>query len=173
VLGSVTVTRIGDIYGRRPGFAFGLMIQSTVTFLVMFTDSYFLACVLTFFIGYGVTGKQYVGWNYLLEMQPTSKQIPVGVTLFIFEGVLFIFITTYFGWIGKHWQFMQIPTVLFGVIGILFLWHQPESPRFLVSTKRYDQARKSFGRIAAVNGVPNGRQMAEGFMFPKERANGN
>jgi MFS family permease len=26
VLGSVTITRIGDIYGRRPGFIIGLAI---------------------------------------------------------------------------------------------------------------------------------------------------
>jgi len=48
---------------------------------------------------------------------------------------------------------MQIPTVTFGIIGAIFLYFQPESPRFLVSTKRYDEARIALNRIGKVNGI--------------------
>ncbi len=75
VLGSVTITRIGDIYGRRPGFMIGLVIQSFITILFLFNRSYHLAYLLCFLLGFGITGKQYVGWNYLLEMQPSNKQL--------------------------------------------------------------------------------------------------
>lgn len=57
---------------------------------------------------------------------------------FIFEAVVFIFITIYFGWISKKWQYMQVPTVIFGIVGAIFLKLAPESPRYLVSMKRYD-----------------------------------
>jgi hypothetical protein len=114
-----------------------------------------------------VTGKQYVGWAYLLEMQPKDKQVVVGTIEFIFEGLLFIFITFYFGWISKEWRYMQIPTVTFGLIGALFLYLQPESPRFLVSTKRYNEARKALNKIGKVNGM--GDEVAAKFIFPKEQ----
>lgn len=73
VLGSMTITRIGDIYGRRPGFMIGIGIQSIVTFLFLFNKDYHVAYLLCFLMGFSSTGKQYVGWNYLLEMQPSSK----------------------------------------------------------------------------------------------------
>lgn len=90
----------------------------------------------------------------------------IGTLEFIFEGLIFLLITVYFGWINKQWQFIQIPTVTFGLIGVIFLYLQPESPRFLVGVKRYDEARKSLNRIAEVNGL--GKGVAETFVFPKE-----
>lgn len=171
VLGSITVTRIGDIYGRRPGFIFGLIIQSSVTLAFLFTTSHYYAYAFCFIIGFGVTGKQYVGWAYLLEMQPSNKSVMVGTLEFIFEGLLFIFVTFYFGWISKTWYYMQIPTVTFGVIGIIFLILQPESPKYLVSIKKYDEARRSFNKIAKVNGKAG--NIADSFVFPKEEAHGN
>jgi hypothetical protein len=62
---------------------------------------------------------------------------------------------------------MQIPTVTFGIIGAIFLFLQPESPRFLVSTKRYDEARKALNRIGRINGM--GENIALKFIFPKEQ----
>ena len=47
----------------------------------------------------------------------------------------------------------------------------PESPRFLVSVKRFDQARLALNRIARING--KGEGVADGFIFPNESAEGN
>ncbi len=57
VLGSVTITRIGDIYGRRPAFMIGLAITSVVTFLFLINKSYHVAYLLCFVLGFGITGK--------------------------------------------------------------------------------------------------------------------
>lgn len=152
VIGSVTLTRIGDVFGRRQGFMIGLAVQSTATICVLLTSNYYTACFLCFVIGFGVTGKQYVGWNYLLEMQPKNMQDKVGTLEFIMEAAVYIAVTIYFGWINKHWHFIQIPTITFGVVGIIFLYLQPESPRYLVSVGRFEQARQSFTFIARFNG---------------------
>ena len=69
----------------------------------------------------------------------------IGTIEFIFEGLVFLVITVYFGWINKHWQYIQFPTVTFGLIGVVFLYFQPESPRFLVSVKRFEEARAAPG----------------------------
>jgi hypothetical protein len=72
-------------------------------------------------MGFSSTGKQYVGWNYLLEMQPANKQLLVGTIEFIFEALLFFFITFYFGWISKEWRYMMIPCICSGILGSIFL----------------------------------------------------
>jgi hypothetical protein len=61
--------------------------------------------------------------------------------------------------------------VLSGIICVIFLLFSPESPRFLVSTKRYDEARQALNKIAKINGM--GDKVAEKFVFPKEKAAGN
>jgi len=57
VVGSVTVTRIGDTFGRREGFAFGLLIMSLATLAIMVTTSYKLTFLWIFIIGFASTGK--------------------------------------------------------------------------------------------------------------------
>ena len=153
MIGSVTLTRIGDTKGRREGFLIGLIMQAVVTLLILFTKSSYFACFLVFLIGVGGTGKQYVGWNLLLEYQPKNKQVFIGCLAFVLEGMIYVFIILYFWVISNHYQYVMIPMVAFGVIGTVFLLWTPESPRFLVSVKRFDEARKSLDRIAILNGV--------------------
>jgi hypothetical protein len=57
VIGSVTITRIGDTYGRIIGFGIGIFIQSIVAFMILFTDNYNMACLFVFLTGISVTGK--------------------------------------------------------------------------------------------------------------------
>ena len=170
VIGSVTITRIGDTYGRRQGFLVGLILQSVITFLMLFISSAYVAYFFCLLIGIGCTGKQYVGWNLLLEYQPKNKQVLIGCLEFIFEALIFIFITVYFGWIAKEWRYMQLPIVMFGVIGSAFLVWTPESPRFLVGIRNYDKARVALNRIAQFNGMGVG--VANGFIFDKEYSEG-
>jgi len=61
----------------------------------------------------------------------------------------------------------MIPNILNTIVGLLFLYFQPESPRFLVSMKRFDEARVAFNRIAKVNGL--GDNFAANFIFTKEQ----
>lgn len=104
-------------------------------------------------------------------MQPKSKTVVVGTAEFIAEGFVFILITIFFKWICKQWHYILLPTVLFGMLGTLFLYQQPESPKYLASTGQYDKARQSFNRIAEVNGL--GKGVADKFVFPKEKSNPN
>ena len=52
---------------------------------------------------------------------------------------------------------------VFGVIALIFM---PESPRFLIVKKRYDEARKAFGMIGRMNGVEGGEE----FRFKNDRS---
>ena len=104
-------------------------------------------------------------------MQPKRKSVYIGTACFVCEGVVFIAITIFFKWICKQWHYVLLPTVVFGLLGAAFLYQQPESPKWLVSVGKYSQARSSLNRIAAVNGL--GTNVADKFLFPKEKADGN
>jgi len=57
VLGSVTLTRLGDIYGRKPIFLVGMGIQILTTIGVLINSNIYVAYTLVFIIGFAVTGK--------------------------------------------------------------------------------------------------------------------
>lgn len=121
---------------------------------------------LTLIMGLALTGKQYVGYTLLLENMPKSKQVLIGSLEFVMEALVIFLICAYFLWISKDWRFLMIPTLALSIIGTLFMFFQPESPRFLVSKGRYDEARKVFNLIAKRNG--KGDNFAEFFIFKEE-----
>lgn len=90
----------------------------------------------------------------------------VGSMEFIYEAFIYLFVCLYFAFLNKDWVYIQIPTIGFGVLGSLLLLTQPESPRFLISSGKFDQARKVFNTIAIKNGKPD--TTALDFVFPEE-----
>ena len=68
VLGSVTVTRIADLIGRKPVFMTGLVIGNILQAFLIFNTNYNVACIIIFLIGFSLAAKYYVGYTYLVEM---------------------------------------------------------------------------------------------------------
>ena len=104
--------------------------------------------------GVSESGKYFVGYVYLVEMMPKKAQDLSGLILFLtlgivttYHGIQFYFITSdahVNNWIGL---------ILASISMLLTLIWLPESPRFLHSHKRFDEARKVMERISRINGV--------------------
>jgi len=58
-----------------------------------------------------------------------------------------------------------IPVVC-GGIGSIIIFLYPENPRFLVTQKKYEEARKVFNKMAKINGLGEGR--ADNLVFKEE-----
>ena len=153
VIGCSTLTRLGDVYGRKPIYMIGLALHLFFMIGILTTKNVFFAYFLLFVFGLSVTSKYYVGYTYLLEMQPRTHQVLVSTTMFLFESVVFIFMCFYFWVISDQWKMLQIPNLILATYGIIFLIFMPESPRFLVAAKRFDDARDVFKWIGRKNGI--------------------
>lgn len=60
--------------------------------------------------------------------------------------------TFYFWQISKHWQGLEIYAASLCVISLIGSTIMPESPKFLITMKRYDEARHAISAIAKANG---------------------
>jgi len=78
----------------------------------------------------------------------------VSTTMFVFESVIYTIICLYFWLVSDQWKYLQIPNIVLSLFGVAFLLYMPESPRFLVSAKRYDEAREVFKWMGIRNGLP-------------------
>jgi MFS family permease len=73
VIGCLTLTRLGDVVGRKPIFMLGMCMQIAITFTIIFMTNEYVAYGLCLLEGISMTGKQYVGYSLLIENQPKSK----------------------------------------------------------------------------------------------------
>lgn len=67
VIGCLTLTRLGDIYGRRPIYLLGIIMHLGFTVIVLVTTNLVVAYFCTFLFGASMTARYYVGYTYNLE----------------------------------------------------------------------------------------------------------
>ena len=147
ILGSVIWGRLADVYGRRKVFIGTVLNFSIASGVLAFTpdNGWVFLSVFRFFVGFGVGGLYCVDLPLVQEFVPARMRGFIGglVTVFIPLGVMIAssfaaFTTDSIGWRGLF---------LIGVIPAAFTllvraW-VPESPHWLMSQGRVEDARKS------------------------------
>jgi putative MFS transporter len=147
ILGSVIWGRLADVYGRRKVFMATVVNFSLASGVLAFTpeNGWWFLSIFRFFVGFGVGGLYCVDLPLVQEFVPARMRGFIGglVTVFIPLGVMIAssfaaFTTDIIGWRGLF---------LIGVVPAAFTlliraW-VPESPHWLVSQGRAEDARKS------------------------------
>jgi hypothetical protein len=74
-----------------------------------------------------------------MELLPTNRQVLVGTILHVNNAAVGVFGCLYFWKISKYWLWLEIFAGFLGIVSIIgtAIW-VPESPKFLVSRKKYD-----------------------------------
>ena len=134
VFGCTFVTRLGDVYGRKPVYLGGLCLNLVLIGSIIFIHNALLAYLVMFLLGVSITARYYVGYTYNLELQPESSQVYVSTMWFLSESVVYLLNILYFFYVGKNWVYLQIPNLVLTTFGIIFVSKMPESPYYLVAS---------------------------------------
>lgn len=70
---------------------------------------------------------------------------------FIEEASIYVIAIIYFWLISKHWFYYTLVGYIWQILTVLLVGFLPESPRFLVSVGKLDEAKKSLETIARWN----------------------
>ncbi len=147
ILGAIIWGRIADIYGRRFVFMATVLNFSLATGALYFTPDggWVYLSIMRFFVGFGVGGLYCVDLPLVQEFVPARMRGFIGglVTVFIPLGVMFAasfaaFFSAEVGWRGLF---------AIGLLPAFFTlavraW-VPESPHWLMSQGRREEARRS------------------------------
>ncbi len=147
ILGAFIWGRIADLYGRRQVFILTVLNFSIASGLLYFTpeNGWIYLSVMRFFVGFGVGGLYCVDLPLVQEFVPARMRGFIGglVTVFIPLGVMIAssfaaFFTNAIGWRGLF---------LIGLLPAAFTlvirsW-VPESPHWLMTQGRREDARRS------------------------------
>ncbi len=147
ILGAAIWGRIADLYGRRKVFIATIITFSLASFVLAFTpeNGWVFLSVFRFFVGFGVGGLYCVDLPLVQEFVPARMRGFIGglVTVFIPLGVMIAssfaaFTTDVIGWRG-----LFMVGVVPAIFTLLVRAWVPESPHWLASQGRREEARSS------------------------------
>jgi MFS transporter, putative metabolite:H+ symporter len=144
VIGAIAWGRLADKIGRKAAFFWCVLLFTVFTLASVFTpnDGWVMLAVLRIFVGMGVGGLNISSIPYVQEFVPAKQRgllsglasvfIPFGLFLGSIAQMI----------VGSNWRVL---IALGGIPIFLLIWLRmvPESPRFLQTRGRIDEARKA------------------------------
>ena len=154
IVGSVIWMRLADIIGRKPIILMGLILYGA-TLLVMFL----VKEEWVIFFGYWVMGFQLPNTcqaSYLLMMEllaPEHRSRYTSLTN-IMDALCNLWLPFFFRYSPSYIYLLigVAALVVIAFFGVLII--TPESPRYLITKKKYAQAHKILATIARCNRKP-------------------
>ncbi|WP_028203960.1 MFS transporter [Paraburkholderia nodosa] len=150
---------LGDRFGRRFCYQFNLGIYGFASIAAALAPSIYWLIFFRLVMGIGMGAEIVVGYGTLSEFIPAHWRGRFGTILNLIINTS-LFLSTFLGWLivpqyGWRWMFA------IAGCGALFVWFlrksMPESPRWLASRGRADEARQIVERIEAACGRPTDR----------------
>jgi MFS family permease len=143
-IGSILIPRAADVVGRKPMFVLGLVIYIFVIVGLIFASNYYTLMVLLAISGIGEAGRYYVAYVYVIEIFHSKYQSAAGIAIFICFSASKVFICLQFMLIPyRNWLGMAYISFILAVGSLIMtIFTMPESPRFLYSKKKFEQATK-------------------------------
>jgi MFS family permease len=140
-----------DKMGRKKVFLVGMIVDLGLYTGLMFTYSLEVMIVLYFLFGMMSSIRISVGYVYMVEMMPKKAQTHVTSVWSVTEALVYLIATIWFWQVSKNWFWYCFIGYVWQMISVLGLFWMPESPRWLVSVGKLDEARKAFTTIARWN----------------------
>jgi putative MFS transporter len=151
MLGSALTGFLGDRYGRRFTYQANLAIFGIASLLAAVAPDMTTVIALRFLMGVGLGAENVVGYSTMTEfMPPRSRGRYLGyVAVFVVTGLPVSALTAWLVVPALGWR----PLFVIGGVGALIVWYfrknLPESPRWLESVGRVQEAEALISTIEA------------------------
>jgi|LauGreDrversion4_2_1035121.scaffolds.fasta_scaffold295064_1 hypothetical protein len=90
------------------------------------------------------------------EFLTPKWNVVMGTVFNVIDGITYLLLTIYFGFIDKHYRYIVTVGLLYSVICIVgVIIFVPESPLWLIKSGNQSEANKVVDRICSVNGIQN------------------
>jgi hypothetical protein len=90
-----------------------------------------------FAIGLDFGARVFVGYIYIMEFLTQEQAQLTSQLIGALDGLTLLFASVYFLWISRSWVYLYTYSVLVAAITLTMILKLPESPSFLVKTRKY------------------------------------
>ena len=157
IAGSIILGRLSDRFGRRKIMLLALTFNSYLTLLYLLSSNMLLMSVIRAIIGF-VSSSVMIAFTYIMEILPLSKRKYMSLFEFAFcAGSGYSILASMVSLENLTWRwfgvFAETIPIALAAFAVGFL---PESPRYLLSSGRADEAKGILQRIAKINAIDGG-----------------
>ncbi|XP_033739920.1 organic cation transporter protein-like [Pecten maximus] len=153
LVGDLGFGMIADIIGRKKTLYVTVVILLGSAFGVAWAETWVSFVVLEFVIGAANHGAFIICCVLGLEMVGPSKRVWAGILVHAFFALGLVYLVG-MGYFLRDWFWVQIAVAAPCAFFLSYWFVIPESPRWLISQKRYSEADKIIERAARVNKKP-------------------
>ncbi|XP_023173645.2 synaptic vesicle glycoprotein 2B isoform X2 [Drosophila hydei] len=157
------------VAGRRKVLLYGTFSSSALLFILMFVTSVWLFNIINLLSGISLGGVSAAIYAYLSEFNiPRHRAVAINYsTMFVSVSAIYVPATAWavlsYDWsipivgdfVFRPWRLLMLLTLLPGIIGGLILIRYPESPKYLLSQQKEEEALIAVDWISKFNrGLP-------------------
>ena len=153
LISSLLLAPLANKFGRRPIVLVGTAIYSVTLTIILFSTSRQLTYALNFVLGLCMIMNVLVGYIYAMEFIPERRTSYTTAFLFGNDGLVMAMCAIWFMLISKEWKTLYATANVLMYATHLLVWTMPESPKFLLTKGRYNEARAVMTHIARKNGI--------------------
>jgi len=151
-----------DKFGRRPSILVASLIQIISTVVAAFSPNYIMFIFFRFIIAFSVSGVFECAFVLVMEIVSPELRTPFGImTQFPFAiGVCILPLVAYF---IRDWNHLQLAISLPCLVLTSYYWFMPESPRWLIQARKFNEAKAVLTEAAKENGknIPDSAEFLE------------
>ncbi|KAL2778795.1 solute carrier family 22 member 4 [Daubentonia madagascariensis] len=153
LLGSFMSGQLSDRFGRKNILFTTMAVQTGFSFLQIFSINWEMFTVLFVIVGMGQISNYVVAFILGTEILGKSVRIifsTLGVCTFFAVGYMLLPLFAYF---IRDWRMLLLALTVPGVLCVPLWWFIPESPRWLISQRRFKEAEDIIHKAAKMNNI--------------------
>ncbi|XP_004610019.2 organic cation/carnitine transporter 2 [Sorex araneus] len=153
LVGSFISGQLSDRFGRKNVLFVTMGMQTGFSFLQVFSKNFEMFSVLFFLVGMGQISNYVAAFVLGTEILGKSIRIifsTLGVCIFYAVGFMLLPLFAYF---IRDWRMLLLALTVPGVLCVVLWWFIPESPRWLISQGRFQEAEVIIRKAAKINGI--------------------
>lgn len=151
LLGSVLLSNLPDIYGRKSWVRYSLFFHIVLFTIMMFSPDIYMKYTLNFLLGIAGSVRIASWMTAGSEFLSKENRIYSSITCQLLMSWISITLAWYFWFVSNQWVYYYYVVLAISVITAILCFLIPESPRWLVSVKREKEAKEILNKIARFN----------------------